>query len=327
MSTTKSKKLVPFYICEILKKYTDEKHSLSQKEIEEKLRKEYDVSVERKSVKRYIQDLIDAGVNICFTEKVRMVTDKKTGESEEQIMMTDIYLERDFCDGELRLLIDELRDSGFIPTRQKRDLIGKLEGLSGPDFHKGRAYTGAITDTNVSNELFYTLGVIEEAITAGRKVDFSYKKYVYGNDGMINYTLEEYSVIPCDTQVDGKNYFLICSEDGDSEFSLKMDLITSIRFSDEYAARAGHVSCRSTVVFETGPDMVSAFAEEFGKDNIRVEVCGDVLKLSVLTDESFAENFALKHSAEVTVLAPESCRRKVSEILKAGYERYGGCAS
>ena len=317
MTTTNSKKVVPFYVYEILKKHTDENNHLTQKSIEEKLRTEYDIIVERKSVRRYLQDLIDIGISISYTERTRRVENKQTGEPEEQIMMTNIYLERDFCDSELRLLIDALKDSDFIPTYQIKALISKLEEMAGPDFHKGRASVGSMTKPSVTNELFFTLGVIEEAINTGRKVNFKYKRYVYVDEGEIECKLDEYTVIPYNTQI----------VDGDSETSLRMDFITGIKFSNEYASRANHVNCKNTVVFETDRDMVPAFADQFGFDNIRVDGKGEVLRLSVLTDEACAENFALKYSAEVTVIAPESIHRKVSGILRAGWERYGGCAS
>lgn len=327
MTTLKSKKLVPFFIYEILKKYTDENNNLSQKEIEDKLKKEFYVSVERKSVRRYILDLIDIGINICYTEKIRNVKDKKTGETVEQVMMTDIYLEREICDSELRLLIDELRDSDFIPTGQKKKLISKLESMSGPNFHKGRASVGIMADIPVTNELFYTLGVIEEAIDKGRKVRFSYNRFVYDDDCMIVCRPVEYTVIPYDTRIVDGNYCLICSDDGGSEYVLRMDFITGINFLNEYSLTTGHFNIMRTVVFETCENMVSVFVEQFGKENIRVDGFGDVLRLSVLANETCAENFALKNSAEVTVIAPASFRRRISEILYAGWERYSGCAS
>ena len=51
-------------ILEILKKYTDEKHRLSQKDIVEILEREYDMKVDRKSVKRNLLSLVDFGYDI-----------------------------------------------------------------------------------------------------------------------------------------------------------------------------------------------------------------------------------------------------------------------
>ena len=52
MGTAYSKKLLVLYILDILQKYTDEEHRLSQKEILEILRKEYEMIVDRKTVRR-----------------------------------------------------------------------------------------------------------------------------------------------------------------------------------------------------------------------------------------------------------------------------------
>ena len=63
-SEYKPKKLLILNILEILRKYTDENHRLGQKEIIDILKKEYDMSVDRKAIKRNIMDLIDAGYDI-----------------------------------------------------------------------------------------------------------------------------------------------------------------------------------------------------------------------------------------------------------------------
>ena len=52
MDTMQPKKLIIMNILDILKKYTDEDHRLSQKEIAEILETEYEMKVDRKAVKR-----------------------------------------------------------------------------------------------------------------------------------------------------------------------------------------------------------------------------------------------------------------------------------
>ena len=58
------KKLLIMNILDILKRYTDEDHRLSQKEIVEILDREYDMKVERKAVKRNLLNLIDYGYHV-----------------------------------------------------------------------------------------------------------------------------------------------------------------------------------------------------------------------------------------------------------------------
>ena len=57
MAAAQPKKMLIMHILDILKKYTDEDHRLSQKEIGEILKNEYDMVVDRKSIKRNLMDL------------------------------------------------------------------------------------------------------------------------------------------------------------------------------------------------------------------------------------------------------------------------------
>ena len=122
MYTEPTKKLLLLNILDILQKYTDGTHKLKQSEIEDKLRNEYFMEVDRKSVKRNLMDLREFGYRVEFDDtKVRMIKSKdpKTGEIKqvESIVYTDFHLKRDFDDSELRLLIDSVLYSNYIPTK------------------------------------------------------------------------------------------------------------------------------------------------------------------------------------------------------------------
>jgi hypothetical protein len=128
------KKTLIVHILDILRRYSDAEHTLSQKDILDILRSEYDMDVERKAVRRNLQTLIDMGYGIEYTETIRNTPDPKTGELKENIVTSDYYLERDFTDAELRLIIDGLLFSSHIPYKQFKELVGKLEGLSNKYF-------------------------------------------------------------------------------------------------------------------------------------------------------------------------------------------------
>ena len=67
------KKLLILNILDILQKYTDSDHRLSQKQIADILRKEYDMTADRKAIKRNLMDLIDYGFDIDYEETIRMM--------------------------------------------------------------------------------------------------------------------------------------------------------------------------------------------------------------------------------------------------------------
>ena len=64
MDNKGSKKVLILYIYEILKRYSDANHKLSQSRIAELVQKEYGMTCDRKTVGRNINALIDAGIDI-----------------------------------------------------------------------------------------------------------------------------------------------------------------------------------------------------------------------------------------------------------------------
>ena len=81
---------------DILRRYSDAEHRLSQKDIIDILRSEYDMQVERKAIRRNILSLMECGYEIEYSASVRMVPNRVTGEPEESYIWSDFYLVRDF---------------------------------------------------------------------------------------------------------------------------------------------------------------------------------------------------------------------------------------
>ena len=152
MYAKQPKKLTIMNILDILKKYTDEDHRLSQKEIQDILAREYDMKIDRKAVKRNLMNLIEFGYEINYSESVRVFRDKN-GEEQENVILSDFYLEREFTDSELRLLIDSVLFSNHIPYMQDMELVKKL---SAPAPEKEKAgkdiYAKALEDRLASLE-------------------------------------------------------------------------------------------------------------------------------------------------------------------------------
>ena len=235
MHTTQPKKMLIVNILRILNKYTDENHRLSQKEIVDILKNEYDMTVDRKAVKRNLMNLIDFGYEIEYSESVRMVPNKETGELEESYVLSDFYLVRDFTDSELRLLIDSLLFSTHIPYIQCRELISKLEGLSNRYFRSHVKHIQTLPEPSLqSKQLFYTIEVLDEAIDRRRQVSFTYNSY--GADKRLHPRkddrgeIREYIVNPYQIAASNGRYYLICNYDKyDNVANYRLDRITNIK--------------------------------------------------------------------------------------------------
>ena len=213
MYTLQPKKMLIINILDIMRKYTDAEHRLSQKEIVDILKNEYNMPAERKAVKRNLMNLIDFGYELEYSESVRI---GKNGKKET--ILTDWYMVHDFSDAELRLLIDSLLFSKHIPYSQCKELIKKLEGLSNRHFKSKVKHIRNLPENAPSNkQLFYNIEILDEAISRQKQVAFHYnslttdKKMLprLDDDGKPR----EYIINPYQMVATNGRYYLICNYD------------------------------------------------------------------------------------------------------------------
>lgn len=253
MSDIHPKKLVILYILDILQKYTDEEHRLSQKEIQNILKREYEMTVDRKAVKRNLLNLIEYGSNIEYREVSRKdifrkkdsISYKGTSDfadkeiSEDDLLWTDFYLKQKFTNEELRLLIDSLLFSKHIPYSQAKELIKKLESLSNIYFKSCSQYIYPLPIERTDNkQVFYNIAILDDAIRKKKKVLFEYAEYHTDKkmhlkkreDGSVR----EYIITPYQMAVQEGKYYLICNYDKYDDISnYRVDRIRNIQIIEE----------------------------------------------------------------------------------------------
>ncbi len=350
MYTKQPKKLLIINILDILRKYSDEYHRLSQKDIVEILEKEYDMTADRKAVRRNILSLIDFGYEIEYTESVRMVHDVKTGKSKENYIYTDFYLVRDFTDSELRLLIDSLLFSKHIPHKQCKELVGKLSGLSNKYFEYHIKHIRTIPDNlPQAGQLFYTIEILDEAISKGRKVVFAYNSY--GTDKKLHPRLNndggkrEYLVNPYQIAATNGRYYLIGNYDKFNDVShYRLDRITDIKIVDEVAKpakkvrglengidlprhMAEHVYMFSgnseTVSFRLKKYILNDVIDWFGTDVSFFDETTEEVTAKVRVNINAMRRWALQYALHARILSPQSLAEQVKEDIRAAAENYG----
>ncbi len=327
------KKLLIMNILDILKRYTDENHRLSQKEIVELLKNEYDMQADRKSVKRNLMNLIDFGYDIEYSENIRV---NKNGGKE--IVYTDWYLNRDFSDAELRLLIDSLLFSKHIPYSQCRELIEKLSGLSNIYFDARIKRICTPTENMPQNkELFYTIEILDEAVSKGKKVAFTYN--LYDIDKKLHPCREKkYIVNPYQIAAANGRYYLIGNYDKYDNIShYRIDRITNIELLDEKVKTkpanwtlpkhmAEHIYMFSgesgTVIFRAKRYIVSDIIDWFGTNITFTEETDEDVKVRVNVNLEAMRLWAMQYAKYVEIIHPASLREEVISDLQEAAENY-----
>lgn len=356
-----AKKLLIINIIDILDRYTDSEHTLTQREIENILEDEYMMEVDRKTVKRNLSDLIDSGAfELQYRETTRMskkmVRNKKTGkmeptgEYEESTVYTDFSLVRDFTEGELRYLIDGVFASKHIPEKHRRELIKKIEKLGGRYFKAHASNIAKEAPTAVySTQLFYTIGILDEAIQKHKKVKFHYKGFDL--DKKANYRLDkhgnpkDYVISPYEMVFKNGKYYLICSDDVyDDLANYRIDRIADIEVLDErirplkdFASKAEldryigehiymyagkSVKSKFRIRRRMIADVVDTFGDSFSVSDVDSDEKDGWMTVCATVNPDALVVYAKSLAPDVVVLSPKSVANQIKEELNETLEMY-----
>jgi len=340
MYTIPPKKLLMLNILDILRKYTDKDHRLSQKQILDKLKDEYCMVVDRKSVRRNLMNLMELGYEIEYEEVSREGGD----------IWSDFYLKREITDGEIRLLIDGLIFSRNVPNSQCKKLVKKLENLSNVYFKSRAGYICRTPDERYDfNNIFSNIELLDEAICQKKKISFKYMEYGTDKKKRIkkdkNGNERVYVVSPYQMAAKEGKYYLICNYDKYEDVSnYRVDRITDIKILKDkvkpfetlqwsdgkpldlstymkehiYMYSSENVRVKFKIVREMVSDVVDIFGDDvwfMGNDEKSVAVSANANERAMI---QFAKNFA----PDVEVLEPKELRGKVKSELKMALKVY-----
>lgn len=339
MYTIPPKKMVTINILNILKKYSDINHRLTQQDIAEILKKEYYMEVDRKTIKRNLMNLLDLDCGIDYTEISR-----KDGKGNDTTICTDWYIQREFTDSELRLLIDSVLFSKNIPYKQCKQLIEKLKGLSNVYFDKKVKHICNLPDNQPRNkELFYTIDVIDEAISQNKKVAFMYNSY--GSDKKLHpKRKKEYVMNPYQMVATNGKYYLICNYDKyDNLVNYRVDHITNIRILDETRKplkelkegelnlprhMAEHVYMYSgdsiRAKFKAKNYLIDQIVDWFGIDVKITPIDNEECMAEVYVNKEAFFCWALQYSLHTEVIEPQDMRDRIAKAVYEVNKKYNG---
>lgn len=338
MYTIQPKKIIIVNILDILKRYSDEEHRLTQAQIKNILLDKYSMEVDRKTIKRNLMDLLELDCGLEYTEIMKIA---KNGE--EAPIYTDWYINREFDTSELRLIIDSLLFSKHIPCRRCKELISKIEGLSNVYFKAKVQHISTIPEMHFDNrELFYTIDVLDEAISKCKKVSFTYN--YYGADKKLHPKKDEpYIINPYQMAAANGRYYLICNCDKyDDVAHYRVDKITNIRLLDEKrkplsATSDGRISLpkhmaehiymfsgnSTTVKFRLKNYIIDQVVDWFGKDVELLPETDETSVAKVTVNEQAFVCWALQYGMHTEVIEPLYIRQRVIDCISETANNYG----
>ena len=338
------KSLIALQLLNILQKYSDENHRFTVKELKEKLYSEYGAVVERKAIKRNLDNLLIMGYNLEFDETERI---NKYGEKE--IMQTNWYLEHDFSDAELRLMIDSLLFSKQLSRTHNEKLIGKIKNLSSVHFGGKIKHIYYIPNNTSNKEVLYNVEILNEAIDRNKKVRFCV--YSYQKDKKLHPRLwgdgnvKEYIVNPYQMVVTNGRYYLIGNIDKfDNIAHFRIDRIKGIKIVEDSVRKkyteipemkdgfqlgkhmAEHVYMFSgkseRVQFIAKTYLYNDLMDWFGDDLRFIKEENNEVLCEVSVNLKSMKLWALQYSPHVKVISPKSLVEEIKQDLKYALNEY-----
>ncbi|MBQ3278913.1 MAG: WYL domain-containing protein [Clostridia bacterium] len=344
------KKIIILYILNILKKYTDVNHPMTQQQIADKLLSDYGISADRGTVRNNIMDLIDAEYDIGYRTVTRSSVDRKTGKREETTIYTDLYYEHEFTESELHMLIDGLLFSRSVPYKPRRELIKKLGDLSSSYFSQRMQHVHSMNaDSPQNKDLFLNIEVLNEAIAEGKQVEIIYG--YYGTDLKLHATLNEDGtekkqlLNPYQLVASEGRYYLICNKDNyNNVANYRIDRIMKIQ-KLETPAKPGnqvagledglklqdyvyqHVNMFSgkpeKVEFTVPKKNVSLVIDFFGKHASFFDRGDGNVSCHIMVSREAMKRWATQFAGIVRVVSPESLAEEIRAEIRKAYENYG----
>ena len=188
-------------LLQTLQKNSDDETALSTADILAALEAEgHDCSI--RTLRRDVKSLQDCGYEIEIREKT------------EGGYTRYAWMDREWSQPELQILVDAVSAAQFIPQARSEELIRKLSGMAGPS-HKQELVPQFLISERVkakNKDMIYTVQAIRRAIEQNKKISFRYLQYntnkeqVPKHEGMPE---EEYVVSPYATVWNNDRYYLV----------------------------------------------------------------------------------------------------------------------
>ena len=330
MAGVQKSKLKLLYIVDILRKKTDENHYLAATEICDEL-SQLDIPAERKSIYNDIDILREYGFDIIHTGS------KNRG---------GYFLgAREFELAELRLLSDAVQAANFISQKKTTQLVQKIESFASEKQAK-ILHSQVYVDNRPkckNEEIYYTISLLDEAISAKVKVNFTYTKRRITEEFKTAKEEKSFTVSPYTLIWSDDHYYLVCNnEKYDNLMHLRIDKIKHLEktslparhFSEvsdyknyfdsaDYASKLFNMYSGEPkpVEFICNNDTLEPMLDRFG-ENVKIQKYDDehfVLRTNVASSEGLVA-WIVQFGGRVKVKSPNdliySVKQKASEILE-----------
>lgn len=323
-----NQKIKILYLMKILLESTDDLHSLTLKEMIERL-SAYGVDAERKTVYDDLEVLRAFGMDIEMSG---------SGKAARYYVAS-----RNFELPELKLLVDAVQSSKFITHKKSLELIRKLEQYSST--YQAQQLNRQVYVTNriktMNESIYYTVDEIHEAISANKRISFQYFHWNEKKEKILSHGGKNYSASPFALTWDDENYYMIAY---DTEAKIvkhfRVDKMLRLRVLKEerdgnemfenfdmalYSQKTFGMygGKEENVIIRCKNKLAGVIIDRFGKDTLFTNVTDESFEfhVKVAISPTFLA-WIMTFGSDMKILSPESVKNAYVELAKKGLEQY-----
>lgn len=269
-----AKNLAPLRILEILRNYSSVEHKLTQAVILDYLWKNYGIDLERKSISRHINNLVEAGFNIQSTPKgVYLVEDKPFKVVDVYYLINMVLYSKDICAIDADNIIKKL-------VSLNNDVKVLLDTIKKP-------YQ---VERTKANSLFENLTFLTKAILRNKTISFS---LIYYDEYKNKKKSQKYIVVPKNIEVlAGINYLF--ASDG---FKYEIFKMVDLTYEEDEIINNQANEDKANIRLKLKKEDLNLFIDEFGLAYNMIEGLEYYYIVEVYTGIDKVIKFAKIHNA------------------------------
>lgn len=312
-------------VYKVLEEFSDENHPLTRSEITDLIEKQYNITIDRRTLYRNIEMLINFGYDISD------YNENKIG----------YYLkDRLFQHSEVLLLCNAVHASHFIPDKASKDLVNKL--LSCQSRYKRNDYFKNVYLPNNkkkdNKQFLLNIEQISRAINEKKVIKFNYTHYDI-NKKLVNTRDDAYYRSPYFLVVNGDRVYMVGKgKNHDSLSHFRVDRMKDIELVDEYYLRLpknldAYAYANNKIYMYSGDEIgvtlrcdkkaLDVIIDTFGKDVMLADE-GETFTVYTKCGKEDIVKFCLQYVESVELLEPLSLREEVRKVLLDASNRYQG---
>lgn len=281
------------FILKYLLEHTDEDHYATISDINEFLRLQQ-LDGDRETIAACVCELKEIGYQIeCIHSTQNRYYIKQ----------------RDFSLPEVKLLVDAVQSSRFIPQEKSRELVEKLAGLRGEhqsDILKRQLYVESRFKTD-NLDIIETVEKVHQAIAANKKVVFQYFDYNLQKEKILKFDGWQYKLSPYVLVWNNDQYYLVgYFEKYEKITKFRLDRITNLEILEE-----------EVIPQPNDFSIADFFEKEFSM------LAGEHCKVELLCENKLMGSLIDKFGTDFQVEAVDEDHFKVSVEVALGGTFYG----